>query len=129
MPYTDRADKNEYARQYYHRRRAGAIARLGGKCARCSVEDDLQFHHRCAEDKSFAVGRLWSVSKERYEAEIDKCELLCEDCHRDEHRTKEHGTRSMYRYCKCDVCRSAHNAYMKAYKALRKQAPSVMAAH
>lgn len=32
-------------------------------------------------------------------------------------RVTEHGTLSMYRYCKCEACRAAKRAYMQAYSA------------
>lgn len=56
----------------------------GGKCIRCGYNKNLkvlQFHHRNPEEKRFAIGgshcRRWSVLKE----ELDKCDLLCSNCH------------------------------------------------
>lgn len=36
-------------------------------------------------------------------------------------RVTEHGTLSMYRYCKCDLCRKAHSEHCKDYNRKRKE--------
>jgi len=56
-----------------------------GSCNICGWNEHLeilQFHHRDKEEKSFGIGRTclsknWSLVIE----EIDKCDLLCPDCH------------------------------------------------
>jgi hypothetical protein len=60
----------------------------GGKCEICGVienADFYDFHHRVPEDKSFAVTpnlmRKWSTLS----PELDKCLMLCPNCHRKEH--------------------------------------------
>jgi hypothetical protein len=54
------------------------------KCSRCGIEDKrvLDFHH--LRDKVQSVGslRVGGYSKERIIAEIEKCILLCANCHR-----------------------------------------------
>jgi DNA-binding CsgD family transcriptional regulator len=62
---------------------------LGGECDKCGYDqcsDALDFHHVHGSDKdlllSSAFGRYpWEVIKE----ELDKCELLCANCHREAH--------------------------------------------
>jgi len=58
----------------------------GGKCIRCGYHkclDALTFHH--VEQKTFAISgnhcRKWEVVK----VELDKCILLCANCHAEEH--------------------------------------------
>lgn len=66
---------------------------LGGKCKKCGEKHfaALSFHHRDPSQKSHDVSRLiqkvvnWEVIKE----EIDKCDLLCENCHRKLHFDQE----------------------------------------
>jgi len=64
------------------------VVRLkGGKCQNCggvfpvSVYD---LHHRDPETKEFSLGRmnLKLPMSERMLAEVDKCDLLCANCHR-----------------------------------------------
>jgi hypothetical protein len=51
-----------------------------------------------------------------FEEEVYKCELLCSSCHVDTHRVTKHGTLSMYKYCRCNACKEAHNAYCREWK-------------
>lgn len=59
----------------------------GGCCVRCGYNkciDALDFHH--LKDKKFNISkdghtRSWEKTKE----ELDKCILLCANCHREEH--------------------------------------------
>jgi 5-methylcytosine-specific restriction endonuclease McrA len=61
----------------------------GGKCNRCGYNkclDALEFHHIDRSDKEFGIGtkgatRAW----EKLKIELDKCELLCSNCHKEEH--------------------------------------------
>src|ERR1017187_5396677 len=54
-------------------------------CSRCGEADPacLQFHHRDPETKSFTIAHAkhHGVSIERLKAEIDKCEVVCANCH------------------------------------------------
>lgn len=62
-------------------RRALAILYLGGVCARCGGTDQLEFHHKAGHKKVANVSRLWTRRAELVWKEIDKCELLCHECH------------------------------------------------
>lgn len=64
------------------------IERLGGKCKHCGEDKIylLDFHHRNPSEKE---GELSDFSKgynvEQFFLEIDKCDLLCANCHREFH--------------------------------------------
>lgn len=118
-----------YMRKRYHKIRADAVVHLGGRCAKCGSTVDLEIDHVDPKLKTMDVGRLWSASKAKYEAEIQKCQLLCRECHqaktlvdmgRKSART-EHGTLSAYRYCRCPECVAAYNEYQKLYKRKRRR--------
>ena len=53
-------------------------------CIQCGESDPrvLEFHHRGEKEKDIAylVGGGWSVG--RIQEEIDKCDVLCANCHR-----------------------------------------------
>ena len=60
----------------------------GGKCQKCGYESDVpsvyDFHHRDATKKDFSIsGKSWSF--ERLKEEVDKCDLLCRNCHAELH--------------------------------------------
>ena len=54
-------------------------------CHRCGVADPrvLDFHHKKGEDKLFTVGGARrEVGSERLRKEIEKCVVVCANCHR-----------------------------------------------
>lgn len=65
-----------------------AIAYLGGKCARCSYSKSymsLHFHHKNGDTKESIISDIIEGSWQRIEQELDKCELLCANCHMEFH--------------------------------------------
>jgi len=86
-------DIKEYSIKAVARRRKKirtmAIEHLGGKCVKCGYNkypEALEFHHRNPLEKEFNVSskghcRSW----ERVKKEIEKCDLLCANCHREIH--------------------------------------------
>lgn len=60
-----------------------AIQYLGGKCVCCgynACQKALQFHHIDPSQKDFNISRL-ERSWESIKPEIDKCALVCSNCH------------------------------------------------
>ncbi len=64
-------------------------AKLGGECEKCGESHfaTLVFHHRDPEEKkfnmSFGKGGIWHYNTEgEILAEMKKCIMLCENCHR-----------------------------------------------
>jgi predicted HNH restriction endonuclease len=75
-------------------RRTQAIKMLGGCCSACKgVFDSIvyDFHHLDPDKKEFAISEKALVSEERYFAEVEKCVLLCANCHRLEHKKGKNG--------------------------------------
>ena len=73
------------------RRKLKVVQEFGGKCERCGYDKclaALEFHHKdpSKKDPSFRTMRAWS-SKVKMD-ELKKCELLCANCHREEHWMK-----------------------------------------
>lgn len=94
-PYSEWADsakeKNK-ARQYYYRhtRMKKAIELKGGKCEECGYEKSvrsLTFHHISPKDKVFTLDSRNILSKKWTDIlkELDKCKLLCMNCHMELH--------------------------------------------
>lgn len=49
------------------------------------------FHHINREEKDKNISTLINLSLDAFWEEINKCELLCANCHRMEHNTYEEG--------------------------------------
>jgi 5-methylcytosine-specific restriction endonuclease McrA len=65
-----------------------AIEYCGGACNHCGYNKSttaLDFHHINPETKSGEIGNLVKYSWDKLKAELDKCILLCSNCHREEH--------------------------------------------
>jgi hypothetical protein len=65
-----------------------AVKYKGGKCAKCGYRkchEALEFHHRLGK-KDFGISsRGYTRSWEKVKKELDKCDLLCANCHRETH--------------------------------------------
>lgn len=65
-----------------------AINYKGGKCQKCGYnkcESALEFHHLDPSQKEFGIGSGHTKSWSNLQKEIEKCELLCANCHREVH--------------------------------------------
>lgn len=77
----DRQYHRQYSKAYYHKRRAQAVALLGGECVDCRSTDDLEFDHVDRSSKSFAIAKLLNYAWARVLEELKKCVLRCHACH------------------------------------------------
>jgi hypothetical protein len=65
-----------------------AVDYLGGKCSICTYDrylGALEFHHINPSEKDFTIAELKLTSFEKIKAELDKCLLVCANCHREIH--------------------------------------------
>lgn len=68
-----------------------AVEHMGGKCAHCGYEGVsavYDFYHLDPATKEFSWGNKRTSNWENLVAELDKCVLLCANCHRTEHDTE-----------------------------------------
>ncbi|ELY54859.1 homing endonuclease associated repeat-containing protein [Natronolimnohabitans innermongolicus] len=103
-------------RRSRHRSWLNEIKRNRG-CSRCGIDTPgcLDFHHVDTETKEMAVGKMvtYGYGKERLREEIEKCEVLCANCHRKHHYTIPIGERRRWvhdrkRDTGCDRCRESN---------------------
>jgi hypothetical protein len=85
-----------YIKNYQRDKKLEAIAVKGSKCEQCGFTHPaaLQFHHRDPQTKMFDITSktLSAPRKFPWETilqEIEKCDLLCANCHAVEHSTWE----------------------------------------
>lgn len=72
------------------KRKYSAILEYGGKCQKCGYHQNLsalEFHHRNPEEKEFQldIRTFANTSLEKLKKELDKCDLLCSNCHAEHH--------------------------------------------
>ena len=79
-------------RQRIDRKRADLnILKEAQGCMRCSYNEDgskLHFHHRDPSTKLFGIHNSLTYSPQRVQEEIDKCDLLCTNCHATYHNAQ-----------------------------------------
>ena len=80
------------------------IKRKGGKCEKCGYDKcqaSLEFHHLNPNEKEFNIGSYCSGNNVKVQAAFDKlekCVLLCSNCHHEFHylEAKDHITYEDY---------------------------------
>lgn len=85
-----RKKHNEAQSRWKRKKKEQAIKYKGGKCSRCGYNtciEALDFHHIDPTKKevevSHAIRNAWKW--EKLKIELDKCILLCSNCHRELH--------------------------------------------
>ena len=126
----------EFARRWFLKQKA--VEFLGGKCNKCGNENMvcLEFHHLDSAEKDDSISKmLISASWGKIEEELNKCILLCSNCHHETHyRTdglgKNNGWISKHEllqsiskascescgYCKSKACLTFHHEDAKTKK-------------
>jgi hypothetical protein len=89
-------------RNYAHKRSTSAYileVKKKGCCSKCGNNDYrcLDFHHRDGDDKEDGVSLMAQRNKsiKNIQAEIDKCDLLCANCHRILHWEEREVTKAL----------------------------------
>lgn len=75
-------DRKEYLRNYQRewiKKRREAFFE-GKCCAKCGSKDRLELDHIEPSNKEHHA--IWSWSKKRQKAELEKCQVLCYECHK-----------------------------------------------
>jgi protein-arginine kinase activator protein McsA len=83
-------NRTKSVRQSSLRRKAYIVRKLGGKCSVCGYDKNtsaLEFHHIDPTKKKFMVNAKTLSDKTLTEIdnELEKCKLLCRNCHAETH--------------------------------------------
>ena len=80
-------------------RKQELVGLLGGVCTRCGFNEfpsALDFHHICGEDKEHQMATIVAgsvaITEQALVDELDKCALLCRNCHGAYHAAAWHAT-------------------------------------
>jgi len=83
-----RKTNNKSVASYRRNMKTKAIEYKGGRCMVCGYnkcEGVLSFHHLNPKEKDFKISSGNTVSWERLKPELDKCVMLCMNCHTEVH--------------------------------------------
>jgi hypothetical protein len=71
--------------------RIKAIEYCGGRCSNCGNNDSdvLTFHHTNPRTKKFTLCSNWQKKWDTIVEELNKCEILCANCHMKLHRKND----------------------------------------
>ena len=88
-------EKSQSANNYEQQKKRGLkrkweiIQERGGKCEKCGYDKcvgALEFHHTDPSQKDFGIANKgYTRSWEKVRLELDKCILVCANCHREIH--------------------------------------------
>jgi len=84
--------KAKYIRERNKKFKLSAIEYKGGCCAICGLTDDpcvFDFHHIDPDQKLFNIGDPSYSVFDNVKDELDKCILICSNCHRKLHWSDE----------------------------------------
>ncbi|MBT6051463.1 MAG: hypothetical protein HOG49_32075 [Candidatus Scalindua sp.] len=90
--------KNDQIYALFWAKKIKAIRLLGGKCKKCNNDDIfvLEFHHIDSKTKKGEINSFLQSKKKcsskwsEIEKELNKCELLCRNCHAELHHPMSH---------------------------------------
>lgn len=92
-----RLENLEYVKQKQREdkrlRKIKAVEYLGGRCNKCGKDwhpSIFEFHHIDPTTKDRDPSKMLSLRWERVTAELDKCILLCANCHRLTHHEENY---------------------------------------
>lgn len=74
-----------------HKIKQKLVDLLGGKCVKCGYNKCLRalsFHHRDRSTKKFGLGLVKIISWDKLVEEVEKCDLLCANCHMETEEVK-----------------------------------------
>jgi hypothetical protein len=78
--------------EYRRRIKIRAIEYKDGKCVKCGYNKctaSMEFHHRNPTEKDFQIGSGRSIGWDKIKEELDKCDLVCSNCHHEIHHRIE----------------------------------------
>lgn len=92
--FKDRTEDDRKKANYNHvktfrkRTKEKAVEYKGGKCKICNYDrcvSALEFHHLEPSKKDFTLSQSMNIAWNKIKEELDKCILVCANCHREIH--------------------------------------------
>lgn len=85
--YSSNGKKEKLIEQQDRNRKIVNEIKNNSKCKYCIENDPVtfDFHHRNPEEKEFIIAYMMNQNTERLLKEINKCDIICANCHRKLH--------------------------------------------
>ena len=77
-----------HVKSFRKKNKLRAVNKMGGKCNICGYNKcltALEFHHLDPTKKDFTPSKNMNMSWDKIEKELEKCILVCSNCHREIH--------------------------------------------
>lgn len=84
MVYSDYMNKTEYVLRHRDKKRKAIDELKSNPCMDCGRDFPpyvMHFDHRDSSLKVRGIGNMWSYSMSKILQEIEKCDLVCSNCH------------------------------------------------
>lgn len=124
-----------YMRDRWRRRKAKAVAYMGGRCAHCGMGaegfgEDFHFDHVKPEWKRFTIASRPSRAEHLFWQELMACQLLCGECHRlktsGEQSVPHGGGITGKKNCLCELCYPLKLEYTRKRRARLQSTAAVL---
>jgi len=82
-------EKSHWVTVHKRKKKKALVEYKGGRCEMCNYDKcfaALDFHHKNPDKKDFNVSSKKSLTLERLKKEVDKCIMLCKNCHTEIHQ-------------------------------------------
>jgi hypothetical protein len=83
-----KCNNKAHVAQWRQRVKLKSIEYKGGKCQNCGYSrcvSALEFHHRDPHKKDFSITAGTCKAWHKIKIELNKCDILCANCHREKH--------------------------------------------
>lgn len=98
MAHKNKEDLYRYQVNRWREIKKKAVEFMGGKCSCCGFDKHpaaLQFHHLDPTEKEVSWNKLRLRSWEKIVTELNKCIILCANCHSIEHSKSKYDNTSL----------------------------------
>lgn len=88
LRYNCKSCSNQKTLEWQRELKQQCVDYLGGKCVVCGYDKHasaFDFHHKDPSQKEFQLSHRGSRKLQSLKKELDKCVLLCSNCHRETH--------------------------------------------
>lgn len=90
--------KENERKKYAEKQKEFILFKSNFSCKKCGEKRPylLDFHHKNPNEKDFTISDKARINLENIKEELDKCDVLCANCHREQHYLNSHNEINNY---------------------------------